>query len=136
MIECYKTKNFLLEYNEKTKILHQTWVGFMKLEDFKRCCDEIFNACRDYDVIAYISDSTKQSIVPQGGVEYAARLSPKVKEFGVLFETHVIPENLFAELSVDKYYEDEAVNGGVANKFVSVEQAEKWILEKYQESEA
>ncbi|MDR6240842.1 hypothetical protein [Aureibacter tunicatorum] len=122
-----KKEQFTLYYNPKNKILYQTWIGFMDSEKFKKCCDEILSTCKKHDVIGYISDSKKQSIVPKEGIEYAIKISDEIKKCGVEFEAHVKPDNPFGKLSVLEYYEQKNINGGTINIFNTIQQAEDWI---------
>lgn len=124
----YEHANVKIEYDQTKQRLTQTWIGFIPSVDFKTAIDETVDFCSNNPVKTIISDTLNQGVVKPEDTEYAGSVMPSMFQKGLKAMAFVIPENIFTQLSLKRFADQEKSEN--VQYFKSVPEASKWLDQK------
>lgn len=124
----YEHANVKIEYNQMKQRLTQTWNGFIPSADFKKAIDETVNFCSNNPVKTIISDTLNQGVVKPEDTEYAGSVMPAMFQKGLRAMAFVIPENIFTQLSLKRFADQEKSEN--VQYFKTVPEASSWLDQK------
>jgi hypothetical protein len=114
-----------LEYDQVKKRLTQEWKGFVPSKDFREAIDATVKFAEKNPVKTIMSDTLNQGVVKPEDTEYAGAAMPKLVGKGLKAMAFVIPENIFTQLSLKKFADNEQTKS--VQYFKSVSDASKWL---------
>lgn len=114
----------VLYYPEKKRMV-QNWSGFINTEDFKKTIDQVIALSEKYKIEKILSDTSKQSILKMEATDYAASVVPKILKNGVRKMAFLVPENIFAKLSVNNFIDKSGKEE--IKYFANKQKAEEWL---------
>ncbi|MFO8234849.1 MAG: hypothetical protein R6U04_05550 [Bacteroidales bacterium] len=124
----HQNKNVKITFDQNTKRLKQKWDGFASSEIFREAIDKTNEFVKNNDVKTIISDTLNQKVVKSEDADYAANTIPKMVSNGMKAMAFVVPENVFTQLSLNKF--STSVKGEITGYFNTIAEAEKWLDEK------
>lgn len=117
--------NVSIEYNQMKQRLTQTWNGFIPSADFRKAIDATVDFCNSNSVKTIISDTLNQGVVKPEDTEYAGSVMPALFQKGLRAMAFVIPENIFTQLSLKRFADQEQSES--VQYFKSVPEAQTWL---------
>lgn len=114
-----------IDYDQFKKRLTQVWNGFIASKDFRDAIDATVKFAEKNQVKTIISDTLNQGVVKPEDTEYAGSVMPKLVAKGLKGMAFVIPENIFTQLSLKKFADNEQTKS--VQYFKSVSDATKWL---------
>ncbi|MBN2486035.1 MAG: hypothetical protein JXB34_08670 [Bacteroidales bacterium] len=121
----HKHANVTIEYDQAKQRLKQTWSGFIPSKDFRDAIDATVVFAAKNPVRTIISDTLNQGVVKPEDTEYAGSVMPKLVAKGLKGMAFVIPENIFTQLSLKKFANNEQTKG--VQYFKSESDAVVWL---------
>lgn len=122
-----------VEYLETEKILYSNWIGsYLSLEQVKQGCLLVLEEIKEHKCLLLLNDNRQLEGTWDEANEWIANeWMPQAIQAGLMKFAHILPEDLFAQLSAE-FMEDNAkkVEGVFQLRmFNNQEDAEKWLLE-------
>ena len=114
-----------LEYDPAKKRLTQVWSGFVPSNIFKEAIDATVKFAEKNSVVTIMSDTLNQGVVKPEDTEYANSAMPKLVGKGLRAMAFVIPENIFTQLSLKKFADNEQTKS--VQYFKSTREAGVWL---------
>lgn len=124
----HQHSNVKIEYDPVKQRLTQTWTGFIPSSDFKTAIDAVTEFTGKNPVKTIISDILNQGVVKPEDTEYAGSKMPKMFQNGLKAMAFVIPENIFTQLSLKRFADQERSDN--VQYFKSVPEAQIWLDQK------
>jgi hypothetical protein len=121
----HQHSNVKIEYDQIKKRLSQVWNGFIQSKDFREAIDATVKFAEKNPVKTIISDTLNQGVVKPEDTEYAGSVMPKLVAKGLKGMAFVIPENIFTQLSLKKFADNEQTKS--VQYFKSVKDASAWL---------
>jgi len=121
----HNNANVKIEYNQIKKRLTQTWTGFIQSNEFRKAIDATVEFAEKNLVQTIVSDTLAQGVVKPEDTEYASAVMPKLVARGLKAMAFVIPENIFTQLSLKKFADNE--KSDVVQYFRSTQEANVWL---------
>ncbi len=120
--------NVTIEYDQAKQRLTQAWTGFIPSADFRAAIDATKAFVKKNPVKTIISDTLNQGVVKPEDTEYAGGIMPDMFENGLKAMAFVIPENIFTQLSLKRFADQESSDN--IQYFKSVPEAHVWLDQK------
>lgn len=120
--------NVKIEYDAMKHRLTQTWNGFIPSSDFRLAIDATVDFCEKNSVKTIVSDTLNQGVVKPEDTEYAGSVMPAMFQKGLRAMAFVIPENIFTQLSLKRFADQEKSDN--VQYFKSVPEAHIWLDQK------
>jgi len=117
-----------ITFDQNKKRLTQKWTGFASSDKFREAIDKTNDFVKRNDVKTILSDTLNQNVVKPEDSDYAARVIPTMVNNGMKAMAFVVPENVFTQLSLNKF--SDSVKGDTTGYFKTLAEAEKWLDEK------
>jgi hypothetical protein len=127
MQKVLEKPNAVITIDAENGILHQKWIGFIKVEDFCRAIDLSVECFRNYPLSYILSDTSDQAVLAKEGSDYAASVMPDLMQHGLKKIAFVLPRSTFTKLSVENFMRNSAQS--VVGNFASREEALTWLLQ-------
>lgn len=121
----YEHQNVKIEYDPSKQRLTQIWNGFIPSSDFRKAIDATVDFTRKKPVKTILSDTLNQGVVKPEDTEYAGSAMPRMAENGLKAMAFVIPENIFTQLSLKRFAENE--KDEAVQYFKTVPDAHNWL---------
>jgi len=117
-----------ITFDQNKKRLTQKWNDFATSNIFREAIDKTTDFVKENDVKTILSDTLNQKVVKSEDADYAAGVIPILVENGMKAMAFVVPENVFTQLSLNKF--SSSVKGDTTGYFKSIAEAENWLDEK------
>ncbi len=121
----HSNNNVKIEYDSAKKRLTQTWIGFIQSKDFRIAIDATVEFAEKNLVQTIVSDTLLQGVVKPEDTGYANSVMPKLIGRGLKAMAFVIPENIFTQLSLKKFADNE--KSDKVQYFKSTKEANAWL---------
>ncbi len=117
-----------ITFDKNKKRLTQKWTGFASSNIFREAIDKTRDFVKNNDVKTILSDTLDQKVVKSEDADYAASVIPTMVSNGMKAMAFVVPEDVFTQLSLNKF--SSSVKGDTTGYFKTISEAEKWLDEK------
>lgn len=132
----YEEKYGTLEYDSTVPCITATFKGFMSSEQFRdflnKGLDKLIEKKKFHNKILWLADTSKHVVQPDKDTQWVAdEWNPRALKAGIEHVAFVLPENVFGNMSVKKYSEnnDKRGNKMVVQMFGDINLAKKWFRE-------
>ncbi len=125
-----------LYYDEQTPCFIIDWKGFQKMESVKPFCEKITKILEEKrkenpNLTAFIGNTLKLEVLSESIQNYwNEEWNPAMYEAGGRFLAVIVPSNVFAQFSVDKYVDSAKDNMKEIQVrfFDDVDNAKEWLV--------
>lgn len=126
-MKLYESSVILLEYDEKTRLMTQTWKGYATSEQFRQSIDKTFELFVKNKPLTLIVDARGGAVVKKEDTDYAAQTGMKLVQNGLKAQAFIVPTNAFIQLSVNNFV-SQTSNEYVMQYFDDIAKAKEWLL--------
>jgi hypothetical protein len=117
-----------LKHDPALKCVVQTWKGYCESSEFRKAIVDTLTFFEQNNVSRIISDTRKQKVVKPEDTDWVATtVNPKLISNGLRKMAFILPEDVFASLSVDRFLK--ISNNFELGHFQDMEEAKSWIAE-------
>jgi hypothetical protein len=119
-----------IEYDPALKCVIQTWKGFAGSENFRASILKTIDAFAQHEASSIISNTQDSKVVSQPDADWVAEYAnPILISHGLRKMAFIVPVNVFARRSVDRFREETKGQALAIRYFDDVDKAKAWLAE-------
>ncbi len=119
-----------IEYDPALKCVIQTWKGFAGSENFRASIMKTIDVFAQHEANSIISNTQNSKVVSQPDADWVASYAnPILISHGFRKMAFIVPENVFARRSVDRFLDETKGQAVAIRYFDDVDKAKAWVSE-------
>lgn len=120
--------NLVLEFDEETKTIIQTWKGFFKSEFFKKGVEKTNMLFKEKQPVSkFLVDIKDCSVIKKEDTDWAARTAiPLAISYGLKYYGFVLPTNVFTQVSLNNFTKELNQPSLTIQIFDNIDNAKAW----------
>ena len=123
-----KEKFVEISVDETHNIVIAKWVGYLRLEDLKKGCDELVKIVKQHEITKHISDQVNMKVLSKEAQEHLVqKVFPLLDQHGLRKLAVFVSNDVFAQATVNKVNTEVQMGNVQINTFNAYKDCVDWL---------